>query len=104
MVTAGGNIISNAAINLAGAFTATANGAASTIAINAPLNTGAGAINLTAAGGITATGGMTTAGLLTTSGGTTLSGTNNLGSLSAATSLSVAGGQRQSAGRSRHPR
>jgi filamentous hemagglutinin family protein len=70
-----------------GSFTANAGGATSDVIINSVINTGAGAINLTAGQSVTElTGGsLTTTGLLTTKSAisTTLDGTNSVGSFAA---------------------
>jgi filamentous hemagglutinin family protein len=88
MQTAGGSIGIGAAggvtITGGGSFTANAGGATSDVIFNSAINTGTGAINLTAGQNITelAGGSLTTTGLLTTNSviGTTLNGANTVGS------------------------
>ena len=84
MQTAGGSIGIGAAggvtITGGGSFTANAGGATSDVIFNSAINTGTGAINLTAGRNVTelAGGSLTTTGLLTTksAAGTTLNGAN----------------------------
>jgi filamentous hemagglutinin family protein len=92
MQTAGGWITLGANVQLTGAFTANA-GATGGVMIGAAVNTGAGAINLTAGSSITEGGAaatLTTSSLLTTSsaGGTTLTNANMVGSFNANNSTS----------------
>ncbi len=99
MQTANGSIgvLAGAGVTITGggAFTANAGGATSDVIIDSAINTGAGAINLTAGRSVTEpTGSLTTTGLLTTKSviSTTLGGANSVGSFAATNTAGGTGG------------